>query len=474
MNIPRGGIPYVPEDGDDDNAIEDASILLPSMMEYIYACNGGLGAWYYQLLQNLNIDIFAGYWMNSSKTGFGTGINNEACYTLVHAYDDAVFGGWKSSMNPFGIIRVSGHVYPNGINRAVLGMGYVTKVLLSVRAADAIGTLPYTSFGKENADYDGLEVIYTTFFHELDSALVYLDQTKTSTQGIDQTKDYFYAGNQQQWMKLANSLRLRLAMRLSKVDPVKAKFQAQKAINAPGGLIRDNADNAAFRFPRGEVAIATMIAWGSCSVDANIHSILAGYEDPRLDVFMEKTDTTKGNQESIIPLGRYVSQRLGTTGIHAAPSAQVYSKGGKGIPLGVPPDVHPEASTFFNAAETHFLLAEARLRDFSSESTAKQLYEEGITQSMHQWKWAKEISIDEINSYLTNTKRPADYTDPATQKADINAASTCTVSWDDASNDEARLEKIITQKWLAMWPVNSHEAWSEYRRTGYPKMFPAY
>ncbi|MGL6021736.1 MAG: SusD/RagB family nutrient-binding outer membrane lipoprotein, partial [Chitinophagaceae bacterium] len=46
--------------------------------------------------------------------------------------------------------------------------------------------------------------------------------------------------------------------------------------------------------------------------------------------------------------------------------------------------------------------------------------------------------------------------------------------WDDASNDEARLEKIITQKWLAMWPVNSHEAWSEYRRTGYPKMFPAY
>ena len=52
----------------------------------------------------------------------------------------------------------------------------------------------------------------------------------------------------------------------------------------------------------------------------------------------------------------------------------------------------------------------------------------------------------------------------------IAAASTITPCWDDATNDEERLEKIITQKWIAGFPEGKN-AWAEWRRTGYPKLF---
>ena len=72
-------------------------------------------------------------------------------------------------------------------------------------------------------------------------------------------------------------------------------------------------------------------------------------------------------------------------------------------------------------------------------------------------------------TYLTdNTSIPADYVDPT------NSCTTDTVGGDcggpDSTNEE-KLEKIITQKWIAMFP-EGQEAWSEYRRTGYPKIFP--
>ncbi len=49
--------------------------------------------------------------------------------------------------------------------------------------------------------------------------------------------------------------------------------------------------------------------------------------------------------------------------------------------------------------------------------------------------------------------------------------SKITIKWDDVAADEKNLERIITQKWIAIFP-EGQEAWSEFRRTGYPKLFP--
>ena len=56
-----------------------------------------------------------------------------------------------------------------------------------------------------------------------------------------------------------------------------------------------------------------------------------------------------------------------------------------------------------------------------------------------------------------------------------NPASDITIAWEAGNTEEVRernLERIITQKWIAIFPLGV-EAWSEYRRTGYPRLLPA-
>jgi hypothetical protein len=72
---------------------------------------------------------------------------------------------------------------------------------------------------------------------------------------------------------------------------------------------------------------------------------------------------------------------------------------------------------------------------------------------------------------MDNTSIPADYVDPVNPSNNISALSTATIAWNEADDNETKLEKIITQKWIAMFP-EGQEAWSEFRRTGYPKIFP--
>ncbi len=66
---------------------------------------------------------------------------------------------------------------------------------------------------------------------------------------------------------------------------------------------------------------------------------------------------------------------------------------------------------------------------------------------------------------------PAAYTDPKNKLNNAPSPTSITVKWDNGASNEQKLERIITQKWLAIFP-EGQEAWSEFRRTGYPKLFP--
>ncbi len=75
-------------------------------------------------------------------------------------------------------------------------------------------------------------------------------------------------------------------------------------------------------------------------------------------------------------------------------------------------------------------------------------------------------------TYVTDSSsKPADYVDPINASNNIAAMSTITVAWVASASNEEKLERIITQKWIAMFP-DGQEAWSEFRRTGYPKIYP--
>ena len=75
------------------------------------------------------------------------------------------------------------------------------------------------------------------------------------------------------------------------------------------------------------------------------------------------------------------------------------------------------------------------------------------------------------DAYLQSSKTPADYKDAdGGYGKDMSATSTITPKWDDSASEEAKLERLIVQKWIALFP-NGQEGWSEIRRTGYPKVF---
>jgi hypothetical protein len=96
---------------------------------------------------------------------------------------------------------------------------------------------------------------------------------------------------------------------------------------------------------------------------------------------------------------------------------------------------------------------------------AKDFYEQGIKLSFEEW------GAEGFSAYVANdTAVPAAFKDNV-GRANANAPSTVTIAWNERLSEEKKLEKIGTQKWLALFP-NSAEAWAEYRRLHYPVILP--
>ena len=115
-----------------------------------------------------------------------------------------------------------------------------------------------------------------------------------------------------------------------------------------------------------------------------------------------------------------------------------------------------------------FCRAEGALAGWSNMGgSAKDLYEDGVKLSFEQW------GAGSATAYLAdNTSTEKNYVDPISEYGgDVSAVSNITIKWDDSATDEQKMERLITQKWIAMFP-NGQEGWCEIRRTGYPKVFP--
>jgi hypothetical protein len=122
------------------------------------------------------------------------------------------------------------------------------------------------------------------------------------------------------------------------------------------------------------------------------------------------------------------------------------------------------------AAETWFNLAEAKLNGWNvSSMTPKELYEGGIAASMAQWG----VAGGDVTAYLASSAVPMDYTSPVGAMGNIyNIPAVSTIPVAFGASEAIQREQIGTQKWLSLYPSMSPEAWSEFRRTGFPKLFP--
>ena len=379
--------------------------------------------------------------------------------------------GWKEKFSTFNpsadwlkwpFVIVMQEVYPyfrgvvnNTEDEAAIALARLFRIAIMHRMTDTYGPIPYSKVIEDSSEsltvaYDSQETVYMKMFEELDAVIAALHANEQMSAEAFRKSDNVYYGDIKKWIKYANSLKLRMAVRLSYVKPDIARAKAEEAV--ADGVILDNADNAYMHAPENRVALIYN-DWGDHRVGADIISYMNGYKDPRRAVMFTQGTWNKKTD--------YYGMRIGTDPTNKSAMVSTYSN--QIVDSKTP-------YLWMNAAEVTFLRAEGALRGWAMQGDAKDLYEKAVRLSF------EERGATGADTYLADAlSTPLRYIDPMDNYSTQSPASTITIPWEAGDTDavkERNLERIITQKWIAIFPLGI-EAWSEYRRTGYPKLLPA-
>lgn len=399
----------------------------------------------YQMNENLLGDVYGRYMM-----------------TTNHNWNSKTFAVYKAETNwygfPFNSTMTSVYTAWNEIRKLTNGEGVnyawaqILRVAAMQRLTDMYGPIPYSKVvsGNLNVEYDSQENVYKAMFTDLNNAIDELTTFTIANPGSKPMKSYdgLYGGDFSLWVKFANSLKLRMALRIRYADPTLAKQMAEEAVNHIIGVMTTNGDNAKYYYTKGNPLKVMWDDYKDTRACADITSYMDGYKDPRLSKYFQTSAEING-QKGIYGLRSgiaTVSQAWACD--YSAPKVE------KSDPL-----------YWMMVSEVTFCRAEGALLGWNMSGTAKDLYELAIKQAFELW------SASGYEIYIADdTSTPADYKDPK-DKGSIPAISTITIKWNESDNLETKLERLITQKWIALYPIGQ-EAWSEYRRTGYPRFFP--
>lgn len=334
-------------------------------------------------------------------------------------------------------------------------MAKLLRVNTMLRVTDCYGPIPYSQVanGKTAVAYDSQEDVYKHMFEDLDYVIQMLGEFVDEVGGLKPLEGYdpVYNGDYNKWMRFANSLKLRLAVRISNVSPELARTKAEEAVKSTRGLIDTN-DNNAYVGVGAEPNPLWLVAssWGEIRINATIASYMKGYSDPRSAVYFT---TSKLGGDS-----PYLGMRSGLEGVKPA----TYSG------YSMPNYEQKDDMLMFCAAETAFLRAEGALRGWDMGGSARDFYEQGVKLSFDQRK------VSGADEYLANAVAvPEPFVDPVNPaKCNYTPKTKITIAWNEGASTEEKLERIITQKWIANFPLG-FEGWADYRRTGYPEVFPS-
>ncbi len=346
-------------------------------------------------------------------------------------------------------------------NYVPYAVALIIKVAAMSRVTDAYGPIPYSKIGEDGSittPYDSQADVYNKFFEELDYAIDVIESNPGAA--LTSTADYVYYGDMSKWEKFANSLRLRLAMRIAYANPTLAQEQAQKAVTA--GVIESNSDNAQWNYfgsitnplytatRYNSASDHNCLTGGDTHAAADIICYMNGYSDPRRSKYFVESEWD-GYE--------YVGIRR---------SIEITSLGSDGHKFSGVNVTQSDPIYWLNAAEMAFCRAEAvAVFGFSGMGgSAQDFYEQGVELSFEQWGAGSATSYLEDNSSI-----PTIYTDPSGANSYGQVLSTITIKWDESASTAEKQERIITQKWIANWQIGN-EAWADYRRTGYPKLIP--
>jgi hypothetical protein len=335
--------------------------------------------------------------------------------------------------------------------QALNAIARIWKVWTIHRATDYYGPIPYSQIGTDSTIvmYDAQKDIYYDLFKELSEA------TSVLSQNIDQPtygeSDMIFGGDNHKWLKFANTLRLRLAMRISYVEPDKAKAEAEAAV--AGGVMEELSDDAYLQVSGLNYnGFNRQSGWNEFRMSQAMESVLKGYEDPRLSKFWSPAVNT----------GEYKGVRNGMNVAEIVASEnEPDNTSGPSAPL-LPENMGITPSTVMYTAEAYFLRAEGALNGWNMGGDAEEFYNKGIEMSLRTWGITNGATID---NYINSSKTPI------APGGMFNTPALSDIPVKFVSDPEKRREQILTQKWLALFP-EGHEAWAEFRRTGYPKLYP--
>jgi hypothetical protein len=312
----------------------------------------------------------------------------------------------------------------SGPNENQIAVARILKAWVFQTITDIWGDVPYSEALKGDANYspkyDTQEFIYTDLIKELDEA------TDQLTEG-DISGDIIYEGNISQWKLFAQSLKLRLGMRMSKVAPEKAKTVVTSALAK--GVFTSNDDNALYKYL---TAAPNNNPWQQqydygapeFAVTTTMIDKLTATKDPRLEFYANPAENN----------GKFVGMPYGVTAETAG------SVGASNVSLPGSLVRKPTSpAILLTYSEVLFNQAEAVARGWISGNAAD-LYKSAIRASMEYWG----VEAGKTDTYIAS------------------------VSFDAANYKKS----IGEQKWLALY-MQGTETWSEWRRLGYPELIPA-
>lgn len=400
---------------------------------------------------------YVGYFGNNNNWNF----DNEATWNFTEKRMEYAYKNFYSKLfRPWNAIYIKAKDAVEPFDQQVLAMANIIKVAGWLRATDVFGPIVYTKAG--NGDIapalDSQEEVYKAMLVDLSKSVETLNK---ATEDILVGYDAIYNGSVKKWVKFANSLMLRMAVRAHFKDETLAREYIAKALDVQnGGVIENKEEEAKIQNSPKMPLLNSMIAsidYLETRMGTTIWSYFKGYADPRIDIYFTKgMHTAVADYYPVAPTNR-IAKKTGPN------TAEFAAK----------PKVEPNSPLYWlRASEVCFLKAEAVLYGLYA-GNAQSFYEAGVAMSF------SENNVNGASAYLAKTVLPSDMTS-ALYKYGSGYSYSCQLSaqntspkWDhfntssSLSQKEQQLQKIITQKYLALYP-NAVEAWTEYRRTGYP------
>jgi hypothetical protein len=319
-------------------------------------------------------------------------------------------------------------------------IGKIMQAFVFQYLTDLHGDIPFSEAlnpSNQSPKFDPQEKVYDGLIKLVDEGLSLIDENSIDHPG---NEDLLFGGDMHLWKKFANTLKLRIFLRQAYVRPTVAE-SGIKAMYAAGAQFLETGENALIGFTT-EVfnrnpLFATYQTLTSDNLVASLTAInyFQSTSDPRVDVFYQKATASpnQGNHAGIL-------QGNGTN--LSNQNANSYSKPGPAV--GGPNGGEDAPVVFMSAAESYFLQAEAVVRGWGT-GNAKALYDNGVKSSFLQWG----LSSANATTYLSQSA----------------------VSFPASAGTEEKIKAIIFQKWASMAGSQNLEAWTEWRRTGYPDIF---